>query len=77
MTFSSGCNEMTTAVAYGYFKDRYCGHPLSGLMVILRLRTLLAEEEIISEMILCPEPMTLIVTWYFSVLSEQDLLFLR
>ena len=28
MTFTCGCNEMTAAMAYGYFNDRYCGHPL-------------------------------------------------
>ena len=28
MTFTCGYNEMTAAMAYRYFNDRYCGHPL-------------------------------------------------
>ena len=55
MTFTCGYNAMTVAMEYGYFNGRYCGHPLLlQMMVILRPRTLLAEEETVSEMMVCP-----------------------
>ena len=55
MTFTCGYNEMTVAMTYGYFNGRYCGHPLLlQMMVILRPRTLLAEEETVSEMMVGP-----------------------
>ena len=62
---------MTTAMVHGYFKDRYCGHPLSVLMmVILRPETLLTGEETISDMMVCPEPMTLIIGGDISKVKE-------
>ena len=55
MTFTCGYNEMTVAIALRYFNGRYCGHPLLlQMIVILRPRTLLVEEETVSEMMVGP-----------------------
>ena len=55
MAFTCGYKEMTVAIAYKYFNGRYCGHPLLLQMIVfLRPRTLLAEKETVSEMMVCP-----------------------
>ena len=65
VTFTCVYNEMTAAMAYRYFNEPYCGHPLSvQMMVILRPGTLLAEEETVSEMMVCPFDCR---RWYFNV----------
>ena len=54
MAFTCGYKEMTVAIVYKYFNGPYCGHPLLLQMIVfLRPRTLLAEKETVSEMIVC------------------------
>ena len=67
VTFTCVYNEMTAAIEFGYVNERQCGHPLAvQMMVILRPGTSLAEEETVSDMMVCPFDCR---RWYFNVLG--------